>query len=218
MYLTKMELDTGKRETRKALISPNLLHGAIESSFPGERERRLWRIDEYQGHYYLLLLSSQVPDLTAAVRQFGLDGNGPAWRTKSYDPLLARIRNHSIWQFRLTANPTKSLKSSEQNVRGTVRAHTTPNHQMQWLLERCQSHGFSIEPEGAIVVGSQWKRFYKGNNRQHPVSLLAVTFDGLLTVTDEERFRRTLQEGIGRGKAFGMGLLTVMSPAGVRYE
>ena len=99
MYLTKMELDTGKRETRKALISPNLLHGAIESSFPGERERRLWRIDEYQGHYYLLLLSSQVPDLTAAARQFGLDGNGPAWRTKSYDPLLARIRNHSIWQY-----------------------------------------------------------------------------------------------------------------------
>ena len=33
MYLTRMELDVNKRDTRKALMSPNLLHGAIESSF-----------------------------------------------------------------------------------------------------------------------------------------------------------------------------------------
>ena len=218
MYLTRMELDTGKRETQRALISPNLMHGAIESSFPGERERRLWRIDEYQGRYYLLLLSSQIPDLAAAVKQFGQECNGQAWQTKPYDPLLQRIQNNSVWQFRLTANPTKSVKSSERNMRGIVHAHITPGHQMQWLLDRCESHGFSVEPEEAFVVGSQWKRFYKGSNRQHPVSLLAVTFDGILTGTDEERFRRTLQEGIGRGKAFGMGLITVMRPTGVRYE
>lgn len=43
-----------------------------------------------------------------------------------------------------------------------------------------------------------------------PVSLLSVTFEGFLTVTDADLFRCTLTEGIGRGKAYGMGMLTVV--------
>lgn len=41
-------------------------------------------------------------------------------------------------------------------------------------------------------------------------SLLSVTFEGILTVTDAVRFGNTLVEGIGRGKAFGLGLLTII--------
>ena len=74
MYLTRMELDVGKRDTRKGLLSPSMFHGAIESSFSGERERRLWRVDEFQGRYYLLLLSARVPDLSHMAEQFGTEG------------------------------------------------------------------------------------------------------------------------------------------------
>ncbi len=214
MYLTRMELDPGKRDTRRALVSPNLLHGAIESSFPGERERRLWRVDEFGGRYYLLLLSHQLPELSSAARQFGRDGEEQPWQTKCYDSLLERIREGSVWQFRLTANPTVSVKSSIRGERGKVNAHITPDHQMQWLLDRSLSHGFSIVPQATLVIGSQWQRFYKGSQRSRPVSLLSVTYQGLLTVTDADLFRRTLERGIGRGRAYGMGLLTVMSPRG----
>ena len=212
MYLTRMELDVNKRDTRKALMSPNLLHGAIESSFPGERERRLWRIDKFQGRYDLLLLSARIPELTKMVKQFGKEESGPPWQSKSYDTLLERIHSNRIWQFRLTANPTKSVKSAENEKRGAVHAHITPEHQTQWLLDRCEAHGFSVDPEEVMVISSQWQRFYKGSERKHPVTLLSVTFDGILTVTDEVRFRQTLVEGIGRGKAFGQGMLTVMGP------
>lgn len=210
MYLTRMELDVNKRDTRKALISPNLFHGAIESSFPGGRERRLWRVDKFQGQYYLLLLSTRIPELTKMSKQFGKEKSGLSWQSKSYDTLLERIHSDSIWQFRLTANPTKSVKSSENEKRGTVHAHITPEHQAQWLLDRCEAHGFSVDPEEVVVISSQWQRFYKGSERKHPVTLLSVTFDGILTVTDEVRFRQTLVEGIGRGKAFGQGMLTIM--------
>ena len=209
-----MELDTDKRDTRKALFAPNLLHGAIESSFPGERERHLWRIEKFQNRYYLLLLSPQAPDLFRAARQFGLEDGENAWQTKSYDPLLERIRNNSIWQFRLTANPTKSVKSSQKGKCGTVHAHVTPEYQLKWLMDRCEAHGFAVESDEVCVTESKWLRFYKGRERKRPVSILSVTFEGILKVTDEERFCRTLKEGIGRGKAFGMGLLTVMRPKG----
>ena len=37
----------------------------------------------------------------------------------------------------------------------------------------------------------------------------SVLFDGLLRVTDTDAFLRTLVRGIGPGKAFGFGLLSV---------
>ena len=71
-------------------------------------------------------------------------------------------------------------------------AHITPEYQLKWLLDRGETHGFSINPEEVIVTKSQWQRFYKGGQRKKPVSLLAVTFEGILTVTDASRFRQTL--------------------------
>ena len=43
------------------------------------------------------------------------------------------------------------------------------------------------------------------------MSILGATFEGILTVTDPELFCRALTEGIGRGKAYGMGMMTVMA-------
>ena len=43
------------------------------------------------------------------------------------------------------------------------------------------------------------------------VSLLSVTYEGVLQITDEEKFCQLLTGGIGRGKAYGLGLMTVMS-------
>ena len=50
----------------------------------------------------------------------------------------------------------------------------------------------------------------KWNVRQS-VTLLQATFEGVLTVTDAAAFRNALTKGIGRAKAYGMGMLTVVS-------
>jgi len=41
------------------------------------------------------------------------------------------------------------------------------------------------------------------------VTLVTVTYDGLLEVTDPDALRRTLTRGLGRAKAYGCGLLTL---------
>lgn len=46
------------------------------------------------------------------------------------------------------------------------------------------------------------------------MTLQEVTFEGVLTVKDPEIFKETLISGFGRGKAYGMGLMTLMSYAG----
>ena len=39
--------------------------------------------------------------------------------------------------------------------------------------------------------------------------LRSVLFEGLLQVTDPDAFRQTLIRGIGSGKSFGFGLLSI---------
>ena len=42
------------------------------------------------------------------------------------------------------------------------------------------------------------------------MTLLAVTYEGILQVTDPEQFRALLCQGMGRGKAYGLGLMTIL--------
>ena len=107
MYLSRAELDPTRRSTMIALTSPQKFHGAVENSFSGERRRRLWRLDSLNGKLYLLLLSEELPDLTGLCAQFG---TGAAPETRRYEPLLERVTPGSCWQFRLTANPTRTRK------------------------------------------------------------------------------------------------------------
>ncbi len=215
MYLTRMQLDVNKRETMKALSSPSMIHGAVENAFQGERKRKLWRIDCLQGKWYLMLVSEDQPDLTKAVKQFGLLQS--KWETKDYQPLLNRIQNGDNWHFRLTANPTvsrlpKKKAGTDLNsgiTRGKIYAHQTSEQQELWLENRAISHGFALDRREFHVVHTEWYHFKKKSQSHGQISILGATYEGRLHVTDAECFRATLCDGIGREKAYGMGLLTI---------
>lgn len=209
MYLTRMELDASRRKTSIALATPEMLHGAVESSFSGPRQRRMWRVDKWQGRYWLLILSEDKPDLASASAQFA--PAGATWETKDFDVLLHRIKNGGSWQFRLCANPTYSI--ARPNARGRVCAHTTAAHQKKWLIEQGGKHGFSVTEDEFDIVQTQWYSFSKGKDK-HKVRMLGVTYEGILHVTDAEIFCRALCDGIGREKAYGMGLMTLMRAEG----
>lgn len=211
MYLTRIRLDPTKRSTMRAFAEPKLFHGAIERSFSGERHRNLWRIDTLNGVQYLMLVSEEKPDLNAAVEQFGYPEASAPWETRNYTPLLNRIRPGTRWYFRLTANPTKHTSGSiTAGRRGKVIPHVTAEYQQRWLMEKAPLYGFSLTEGEFLAVQEQWYHFRKYQDGGQAVSLLSVTFEGMLTITDVDLFRRTLIEGIGRGKAYGMGMLTIV--------
>ena len=210
MRLTRMALDTSKRRTMLALSAPSIFHGVLEQAFPRERMPKLWRIDRLRGTSYLMILSEEEPDLTQATAQLGFDGR--PWESKDYSPLLQRITDGSRWNFRLCANPTYS--SCRTGERGKVQAQITPEHQMQWLIGQGEKHGFSVTEDSARITESRWYQFGKGGGDRHQVRLLSVTYEGMLTVTDTSVFLDVLQHGIGREKAYGMGLMTL---AGIKH-
>ena len=68
--------------------------------------------------------------------------------------------------------------------------------------------GFALT-EGAFQVTRKQTCHFRKNGKR-PVTLLAVTYEGILQVTDPEAFREMLCQGIGRGKAYGLGLMTIL--------
>ena len=142
MYLSRVELDLTRRSTMAALAAPQKLHGAVESAFAGERRRRLWRLDRLGERLYLLLLSEELPDLTGLCAQFG---TGAAPETRRYEPLLERVTSGSCWQFRLTANPTRTRKDpADPLARGALKPCYLEAEQEPWLHVSAGQEGFSF--------------------------------------------------------------------------
>ena len=77
MYLSRIEMDKASYNTRRALISPQLLHAAVENCFSDKNEnkgRKLWRIDNLNNMLYLLILSPDEPDFKNFAKQFCVSG------------------------------------------------------------------------------------------------------------------------------------------------
>ncbi len=210
MYLSRVPLDISKRKTQAAMVSPNKIHGAVEEAFSIKQDRNLWRIDMLKGRAYLLVLSAEKPDLSGIAAQFGFKDN--CGESKEYDGLLKRVEKGSVWHFRLAANPVHSIK--REGKRGKVAAHTSEKYQLEWLTAQAAKKGFRILPDGVNVVEASWRIFSKHNSHQK-VRLLEVVYEGTLCVEDADVFRDTLVNGIGREKAYGMGMLTIMRSGAV---
>lgn len=216
MYLSRIALDPSRRNTARALVSPQVLHGAVEASFPNDpsmhRLRSLWRIDHLSDRCYLLVLSSQQPDLSSVAEQFGYNCDVPRWETKSYATHISQLQTGEVFRFRLRANPVRSsfAEKDERSGRGKVFAHVTAEQQKDWLLGRAPEHGFALDIDKFDVVHSEWLSFRKAGARGSEVSLRVAEFEGLLTITNVEQFRAMLTQGLGRAKAYGCGLLTVI--------
>lgn len=216
MYLSRIALNERRRDTMAALASPYKIHAAVESSFPPDesvKERNLWRIDRLGNNLYLLVLSKQRPDFTHVVEQYGWPRSIQKWETKSYTPLIDQIKIGQKWQFRLRANPVHSVRQGDgvqekdDAKRGRVYAHVTVRQQEEWLLERANKNGFALTEGSFRVIHREVLRF---RQKRRQVTLSMATYEGLLEISDVTLFIGALTKGIGRAKAFGCGLLTIV--------
>jgi CRISPR system Cascade subunit CasE len=213
MYLSRIELNSHLRATMQALQSPNILHGAAEAAFPRaeEKQRILWRVDWLNGGCYLLLLSERKPDFTHITEQFGWAGQ--SWETKAYTPFLEQLEAGQTWRFRLRANPVySSPERKDSHGRGKSQPCVTVSQQEKWLRSRAERHGFALADGAFRVVHMEESRFRKTEvnpGKVYNVDLSRVTFEGLLTVANADMLRQALMNGIGKGKAYGCGLLTL---------
>jgi CRISPR-associated protein Cas6/Cse3/CasE subtype I-E len=65
-------------------------------------------------------------------------------------------------------------------------------------------YDMQIARERPIVLNDYGSQFHRGKGDLHP-----VLFEGKLTVTDPHQLALLLRQGVGPGKAFGCGLLSL---------
>ncbi len=210
MFLSRFPINTARRGAHKLLGSPQAMHAAVLAAFPPSDSTRagrvLWRVDRTGPQSHLYVVSPTRPDFTHLVEQAGWPTGDDPWQTRPYDSFLTALANTQRWNFRLRANPVKQARDIHARV-----AHVTAAQQRDWLLTRTHKLGFTVaegaEDLPAVTVSERERRVFR--RADSTVTLATAQFDGVLIITDAAALRTTLCSGIGRGKAYGCGLLTL---------
>jgi CRISPR system Cascade subunit CasE len=78
-----------------------------------------------------------------------------------------------------------------------------------WLASRGVAAGFSVKKESTTIQSGYIYWHKKKTQDDKGQRLRTVRYDGILEVTDPARIRETVIHGLGPGKAFGFGLLSL---------
>jgi len=237
MYLSLLVLEPG-REAYRTLGDVHALHRLIMSGFPqasGSAARAefgvLFRVEPaLPGEPVAILVQSEAEPHWPPSR--GWEVHGP----KRIDALLEAVKEGRRYRFRLRANPTRRVHpratGSPDHQRGRSRPEPPEavgkrvaihgdERRIDWLARQGERHGFRLVRAGvagadvpaAAIFGKERSEYWLGNRRAgehvHRVVFDTALFEGILEVVDPERFRAAVRTGIGPGKAFGCGLLSV---------
>lgn len=210
MYLTRVRIDVENRLKTKDLDHLGAYHNWVETSYPnemkaGERSRKLWRIDQIGDDFYLLVLSKEKPDLSKLERY----GVTDSVETKDYNVLLDQLRVGDKLQFRVVLNPVMSLSQGKASGRrGRIIPLVTADQQLQFLKQRASQHGFSVDEAEVMITGRSFEILKRKN--QKPLKICKAAYGGFLTIENLDLFKEALTNGLGKKKAYGFGLLTVI--------
>lgn len=208
MYLSKIVLDIRHPSVRQALWDVNDLHRNLMSGFEMDsetttaraRKQVLFRLCTRRDEAYLLVTSGEKPDAQALARRgFYVDEA----RTRDVSALKQVFLPGKLLQFELLASPCKKQSGSGKNSRRLFL--DTPGLREEWLKRKGAQGGFQVvhvaEMGGRVDIC--------GRRGEMEIKNSAVLFSGLLRVEDQDAFWQSYAGGIGPGKAYGLGMLTL---------
>lgn len=227
MYLSRLMLNPKSRAVLRDLADSQELHRTVMSAFPpidqpgdGARERfgvlhRL-ELDHRRAHLILYVQSLEPPDWSGLPSDYLLSAPGlenPA--TKSVAGAYRSLEPGAVLSFRLKANPTRKI--DKKNQKDGPRWHgkrvelRQEEDQVAWLKRKGEQGGFQVL--SVRVGGLSKERSKRRGSGVPPLTLAGVLFEGHLRITDQEQFLSySLLRGIGPGKAYGLGLLSLAPP------
>ncbi|GAA5056274.1 CRISPR system Cascade subunit CasE [Thermocatellispora tengchongensis] len=211
LWLTRIRLNPWSREVHRDVQDVTALHRTLMRLFPsnlGEEARReaglLFRYERRDREHVVLLQSALRPTLDRLPDQYG------EALTKSLAPLLDRLHKGTVVQYTITANATRrrSGLSPDGKPAGTLRPLHGPEAE-EWWRRRAETAGLAVHTADSVslpdAVGDRRDRAGK----EHRILHARTRFDGTATITDAALLVEHLRTGIGRGKSYGCGLLSV---------
>ncbi|OUN01215.1 MAG: type I-E CRISPR-associated protein Cas6/Cse3/CasE [Firmicutes bacterium ZCTH02-B6] len=220
MFLTLLRLNPSSAAVQRDLRDPHELHRTIMRAFPPVIDpeveaRSYWGVlhrlefDRRGGRILLYVQSRVAPDWSFLPEGYlAQDGwENPA--VKAVDHAYANLKAGRVLRFRLRANPTRKIDTKSgpngEKRNGRRVPLTGVDAQLAWLRRKAGDHGFEILDASVTATGASELIYSHSTGR----TLQSVLFEGRLIVRDPTRFRDALERGIGPGKAYGCGLLSI---------
>lgn len=219
-----LSLDTSHPYTAKSLIDAQDMHRTVMSGFRG------WGTDgDPDARAQMGVLSTWSVDLKAGVLVLVVQSRVPGdWTGMPKGALTAKPHVITVDRtfsagdaltFRTVVNPTYSRLSGPpgNRPRGRRAPHTRPDHVRNWFLDRLQRPGEPAKsPYGVPRIGATAEpdalsvRMLPAASSAGPhegLRLARAEIRGTFTVTDPAALVEALTQGVGRGRAYGCGLL-----------
>lgn len=205
LWLTRLIVDTRHRAVRADLSDAVLLHKRVMTLVPdglGEQARArtgvLFRLEENRSGISLLIQSQVHPDLDRLPAGYGTAA------VKDLAPLLSHLSPGLPVHYRIAANASKRLAKADDHHKAKQVIPLTGTAADEWRSRKAATCGLGLSSLLATPMPSSIGKADQGRVR-HSVT----RFDGLAVVADVERLRTAIKEGIGRGKSYGCGLLSL---------
>ncbi|MFJ1673228.1 type I-E CRISPR-associated protein Cas6/Cse3/CasE [Streptomyces bottropensis] len=221
--LTRIRLNRNSRDVRRDLARSTSLHKTVMLLAPeglGDNPRHkaglLFRLEQATHHTppTLLIQSQLPPDFSRLPHAYGTT------ETRDLTPMFQALATGRSVRYRITANASTRHKVLD----GDPFFDTRPRHKdiplygdaaLAWWQRKAAHAGLAptstdLTPVGAFRSPSTKKQ--TSDSAPHVFRHVLTRFDGVATITDPSQLCHALLAGIGRGKPYGAGLLS-LAPA-----
>ncbi|MFC8851502.1 type I-E CRISPR-associated protein Cas6/Cse3/CasE [Streptomyces sp. NPDC057144] len=222
--LTRIRLNRRSPAARRDLADAVSLHKSVMLLAPddlGENPRQqaglLFRLEDATDDTppTLLVQSHQPPDLTRLPHHYG------TVETRPLHPMFQALTPGRAVRYRITANASAARRVLDDhhpvdNKHGRKIVALYGDDALAWWQRRAHQAGLTLA--STDITPARFPRACRradkpGEQAHSPGPMHALTrFDGLATITDPDQLSHALLTGIGRGKPYGAGLLT-LAPA-----
>lgn len=207
--LARIRLNPHSRDVQRDLRDATQMHRTVMRMVPdglGDAPRHkaglLYRLDETDTFSTLLVQAASLD--TARLPA----GYGQA-DVKSLAPMFTALRKGLGIRYRIVVNPAKRerLPMEEKGKRGRI-VPLAGTDADQWWLRRAAEVGLDLHILNPTSMEPVRSRGQNTPGMRHSL----LRYDGTASVTDPDALRDHLVRGIGRGKPYGAGLLS-LAPA-----
>ena len=234
IYLSRLVPNLRSREAQRDLADCMAMHRTLMSAFPDKlsfsgaaraEAGLLYRVEALPSGAIAVLVQSALPPDWAHLP--------PCWLHREDEPqvkeiteALGRIESGSLLRFKLAANPTRKIgtKTGADGRKNNGKRVELRGEQewLAWLERKAGQSGFRLKAvhaashvpdvrSGRDLRATGAKRGPDGS--ASTLIFYGVVFEGRLEVVDAALFHACLRAGIGPGKSYGYGLLS-LAPGG----
>ena len=230
MYLSRLMLNLRNPKVARDIHDICHMHRTVMSVFsdvevprePRSAVSALYRVEMDRGaeSASIIIQSAVKPDWNNLPEGYALQTDAPHGQnpaTKCMHRALSDLSDERVLRFRLRANASRKVgtKSGPDGRRRNGRRVPLRSNteRMEWLRRKADQSGFRLVEENAshgspaVSMSSGERR--TGRRRRRILTIESVQFEGLLEVMDTDKFISAICTGIGPGKPYGCGLLSV---------